>query len=102
MTRLTTPLGMDEVTPHLGALGVPPEVYFEAIALRRKLHRHPELAFHEHDTARAIRSALGAIEGIEVLDMAVGGTGIIAIIEGVTCGRTVLFRADMDALPTGA
>ena len=90
---------MDDVARHLGALGVPPEVFFEAVAFRRKLHRHPELAFLEHQTARAIRSALGAIEGIEVLDMAVGGTGIIAIIEGAARGRTILFRADMDALP---
>jgi amidohydrolase len=45
------------------------------VALRRQLHQHPELAFEEHETAKAIRGYLDKL------------------------GPTVGLRADMDALP---
>ena len=88
-------------TKHLQQLGVPDELFQQMVAWRRNLHRHPELAFKEYRTAEFIRSELGQIDGVDVLEEAVGGTGIIAIIDGCIAngGNTILFRADMDGLP---
>jgi amidohydrolase len=67
------------------------------VADRRAIHRRPELAFHEHETAALVESRLRAL-GVP-LRTGVGGTGIVGLIEGARPGRTVLLRADMDALP---
>src|SRR5215472_16301516 len=67
------------------------------VADRRAIHRHPELAFKEHETAAVVESRLRAL-GIPIRT-GVAGTGIVGLIEGSRPGRTVLLRADMDALP---
>jgi amidohydrolase len=69
----------------------------ELVALRRQLHQHPELAFEEHETAKAVGAFLTKL-GIKYRG-GVGGTGLIAVIEGAKPGPTVGIRADMDALP---
>ncbi|HEY4025337.1 MAG TPA: M20 family metallopeptidase [Candidatus Dormibacteraeota bacterium] len=67
------------------------------VADRRVIHRNPELAYQERQTAALVESRLRAL-GIP-LQTGVGGTGVIGLIEGARPGRTVLLRADMDALP---
>jgi amidohydrolase len=67
------------------------------IADRRTIHRHPELAYQERETAALVASRLQQI-GIPVRT-GVAGTGVVGLIEGGRPGRTVLLRADMDALP---
>lgn len=67
------------------------------IALRRKLHQHPELAFEEHETAKAVTQFLTDLR--IPFRSGVGGTGIVAMLEGTRPGRTIGLRADMDALP---
>jgi len=67
------------------------------IALRRRLHEHPELAFEEHETARAIADYLRGI-GIEPRT-GVGRTGVVGVLDGGAPGRRVGVRADIDALP---
>ena len=67
------------------------------IALRRKLHQHPELAFEEHATARAVTDYLARI-GIAA-KTGIAKTGVVGVIEGGKPGPTVGVRADMDALP---
>ena len=69
----------------------------ELIARRRDFHRHPELAFKETRTAGIVAEELNAL-GLEV-QTGVGKTGVIGILEGAEDGPTVLYRADMDALP---
>lgn len=61
------------------------------------LHRHPELGFEEVYTAQKVAEVLRGLE-IEVRDQ-IGGTGVIGIIRGAHPGKTLLLRADMDALP---
>ena len=68
----------------------------DLIALRRDLHRHPELGFKETRTAGVIAERLRAL-GLEPRTE-VGVTGIVADIENGD-GPTIALRADMDALP---
>lgn len=67
------------------------------VALRRDMHRHPELSHHEARTAALVAASLEA-QGLEVRT-GVGGHGVIADIHGEEPGPTLLYRADMDALP---
>ena len=61
------------------------------------VHQHPELAFEEHETAKAVGLFLKKL-GIP-FRTGVGKTGIVALLEGSAPGRTIGIRADMDALP---
>lgn len=65
--------------------------------MRRDFHSHPELGFHEVRTAGIVARELTAL-GLEV-HPGVGGTGVVALLEGSKPGPVVLVRADMDALP---
>jgi amidohydrolase len=67
----------------------------ELIALRREIHRHPELAYAETATAARIAEALRR-HGVAVRT-GIAGTGVLATIGGG--GRTVMLRVDMDGLP---
>ncbi len=72
-------------------------VYDEMVDLRREIHRRPELAFAEHRTTALIRdhmAALGIGEAVRVTE-----TGGIYALEGGRPGRSVVLRADIDALP---
>jgi amidohydrolase len=66
-------------------------------SMRRDFHTHPELGFHEVRTAGIVAKELTAL-GLEV-HAGVGGTGVVALLEGAKPGPVVLVRADMDALP---
>ncbi|MEV8534533.1 M20/M25/M40 family metallo-hydrolase [Streptomyces sp. NPDC051211] len=67
------------------------------IALRRDLHRHPETAGQERRTAAAVADRLRAA-GLKVT-AGVGGHGVVGVLKGARPGRTVAYRADMDAVP---
>jgi len=66
-------------------------------ALRRDLHRHPEIAFTETRTAARVASELMAC-GFEVAE-GVGGTGVVGTLRASSSNRAIALRADMDALP---
>jgi amidohydrolase len=67
------------------------------VADRRAIHRRPELAYQERETAALVEARLRQL-GVPFRS-GVGGTGVVGLIEGGRPGRTVLLRADMDALP---
>lgn len=74
-------------------------------------HQHPELGGEEFETAKKVEAYLKSLD-IEIVGTNIGveydrqgkkspggGTGIVAIIRGSGEGKSVLLRADMDALP---
>jgi amidohydrolase len=65
-------------------------------ALYKHLHSHPELSFHEEQTAARLAKELRNL-GFEVTEK-VGGHGIVGVFKNGP-GPTVLVRTDMDALP---
>ena len=68
-----------------------------AQAIRRDLHRHPEIAFAETRTAALVAAEL-AVCGFVVTE-GVGGTGVVGTLRAGSSDRAVALRADMDALP---
>lgn len=67
----------------------------KSVALRRTLHRIPEIAFQEHKTSATIKKFLTRHK-IEFRTAA--GTGIVAEIRSGE-GKCVAIRSDIDALP---
>ncbi len=65
--------------------------------LRRRVHRRPELAFQEQETAALIAAELDRL-GLSYQAGLAGGTGIRAEL-GSGKGPCIALRADMDALP---
>lgn len=65
-------------------------------AIRRELHRHPELALEEHQTARVIEREL---DRIGIAHRRIGQTGVLGILSGNAGSESVALRADIDALP---
>ena len=73
------------------------EMAGELIALRRDFHQHPELSHQEERTARLVADYLRDL-GLKV-ETGIAGHGVVADLMGARPGRTVAYRADMDALP---
>ena len=69
----------------------------ELVAIRRHLHRNPELAFAEHGTSDFVAARLQEW-GYEVT-RGIGGTGLVGTLRLGEGGRRLGIRADMDALP---
>ena len=70
----------------------------ELTDFRRLLHQHPEVSGDEQQTAARIAAALTALNPTEILRN-LGGHGIAAVWTAPDPGPTVLFRAELDALP---
>lgn len=69
----------------------------ELIALRRDFHKYPELGYQEFRTSGLIAEYLGSL-GLEVSRLE--KTGVVGLLRGQGGGgKTLLIRADMDALP---
>jgi hippurate hydrolase len=84
----------DIVHPYLDAART---ILPEVVALRRRLHRVPEIGLQLPRTQAVV---LEAVRGLG-LDPAGGATvgSVVATIEGSGPGPTILLRADMDGLP---
>lgn len=72
------------------------ELTDRAVALRHQLHRYPELAWSEVETAKLIRSQLSEIG---LAWRACADTGTLATLAPNAPGRHIALRADIDALP---
>jgi hippurate hydrolase len=69
----------------------------EIVDARRRIHRHPELGLDLPETQRLVVDRLAAL-GLEPR-LGRGLTSVTAVIGADRPGRTVILRADMDALP---
>ena len=69
----------------------------ELVALRRAIHAEPELGLQTPKTCSRLRAALAGLP----LEFREGPstTGFVAVLRGASPGRSVLLRADTDALP---
>ena len=67
------------------------------IEMRRHFHQNPELSLEEFETTKKIVNELEKM-GIEVSTFKDGLTGCIGTIKGTKEGKTLLLRADIDAL----
>lgn len=90
--------------PREGALPAAVDAQFpaplraELLALRRDLHRHPELAFREERTAARLTAALEPLAPVSIARVA--GTGVVARLRGRDASAPVVaIRGDIDALP---
>jgi hippurate hydrolase len=78
-------------------LGASTALHAETIALRRAIHREPELGLR---TPRTLAKVQESLAGLPLrFKSGPSTTGLIAILDGARPGRTVLLRGDMDALP---
>jgi hippurate hydrolase len=69
----------------------------DIVALRREIHREPELGF---DTEKTAEKVLNALDGLSLeIQTGIAENGIVATLKGEGDGPTVVLRADMDALP---
>lgn len=73
-------------------------IFSEIVEIRRYMHQHPELSFQEFKTSEYIQQQLKKHN--IVFTTGIVKTGIIALIQGKKPDKkTILLRADMDALP---
>jgi amidohydrolase len=68
----------------------------EVVRLRRQIHRYPEVGLTLPHTQSTIVEALADLD----LEITLGKqlSSVVAVLDGPSPGRTVLLRADMDAL----
>jgi len=67
------------------------------IDTRRDFHKYPELSFQEKRTSKIVADKLESF-GVSV-KRNIGKTGVVGTLNGKANGKTIAFRADMDALP---
>ncbi|HAB0008049.1 TPA_asm: amidohydrolase [Listeria monocytogenes] len=70
----------------------------EITQIRRHLHEHPELSFHEAETANFIQDFYKG-KDVEVATEVGNGHAVVVTIKGGKPGKTIALRADFDALP---
>ncbi|MEZ5013428.1 MAG: amidohydrolase [Chitinophagales bacterium] len=73
------------------------ELLPELISFRKKLHRFPEVSQKEYSTSASIMEYLSTHTQAQILSVA--ETGVLAVFDSENPGKTVLLRADIDALP---
>jgi amidohydrolase len=74
------------------------DILEEVTRLRKTLHSYPELSGNERQTAGWVKAFLEK-QGPERIIENIGGHGLAAIFDSGQEGPTILFRADLDALP---
>ncbi len=69
----------------------------ELIAIRRQIHQNPELSGNENNTRKIILENLKGLD-LEIVS-AEKSYAVVAYLKGAKQGKTIMLRADMDALP---
>jgi amidohydrolase len=69
----------------------------DVVDLRRYFHKHPEVSFSEHETTRYLTDRLREL-GLDIAKSPTE-TGVVAKLDTGRPGKTVMLRADIDALP---
>jgi len=69
----------------------------EVIKWRRYLHQHPELSFHEVETAKFVYDTLSSFGNLQLSRPT--RNSVMARLIGEQHGKVLAIRADMDALP---
>jgi len=67
------------------------------VNLRQRLHQIPEMAHKEYKTAELIIDYMKSLQPDLILEN-IGKTGIAVVFNGLKPGKTLLFRAELDAL----
>lgn len=66
---------------------------------RQHLHAMPEVSGEEHETAAEVVRFLTQQASPDEIITGLGGTGVAAVFKGADAGPTIMFRAELDALP---
>lgn len=75
------------------------EIQDDLVEFRRELHANPELSYEEEETAKRIYRELEKLP-LDEIRTNVGGHGVVGLLRGEKGdGKTLLLRADIDALP---
>ena len=70
----------------------------ELTTWRRMMHQFPEVSRDERETAVRVVQALKTLHPDQIIT-GLGGHGVAAVFNGAAIGPTVMFRAELDALP---
>lgn len=74
------------------------ELLKELVTFRKMLHANPEVSGKEYNTAKSVAEFLKTCTPTKVTEN-IGGTGIVAEFDSGKSGKSVMFRAELDALP---
>lgn len=69
----------------------------EIVKLRQELHKYPEVSNNEYTTSDRILSYVRKFKPDEIIKL--GETGLAFVFNGKEKGKTLVFRAELDALP---
>lgn len=67
------------------------------IELRHELHQHPEVSNNEYNTSERIVNFINSFSPDEIINLS--KTGKAFVFKGKEAGKTIVFRAELDALP---
>src|ERR1043166_508441 len=88
---------MTERDPHATTPLPSKSVLDDVVDLRRHFHKHPEISFSEQETSLYLKERLREL-GLD-LKACPTETGAVAMLDTGRPGKTVMLRADIDALP---
>ncbi|MEV4924793.1 M20 metallopeptidase family protein [Streptomyces roseoverticillatus] len=89
--------GTASAGPESGLLTEAQSLLPDVVALRRRIHRLPEVGTYLPRTQRAVVEALDGLGLTVTLGRKL--SSVVAVLDSGRPGRTLLLRADMDALP---
>ena len=67
------------------------------IKLRHEIHKYPEVSNKEYNTSKRILNYISEFKPDEIVHL--GKTGLAFVFIGKDKGKTIVFRAELDALP---